>query len=730
MKMHRPCRFGRYRMVVIAAAVLSTLNAAFTSPAQGQILWKDNVSGDWNDSANWFNGVIPQSLGDSAAISDSPTPVTATIDFDFTDINKLPFVTLDLLQILPGDTLNGSGLLQLLSMDNSGTIDANVAQQAIKIQPGTLVGTTFVPGSGTLTNNGTMRSSAVAGATRGGLQLLAGTYINNGVIEAVGGNGAKVTLQPGATINGGVLQAVGSAATIEISASATVDVADLRADAGGLIVIDSFAVVDNLSFNGIVASNQGTIEVRHGATIRNTSLTTTTNGQIVFKSAGSGTGVTRLESIQNFGDLRIDPPSPGQETLIALRTALTNDGLIELVSSPGPITIMLEGDVTLDTQGLVTNGTLTMAGTNHTIKGTNGTERLTHGLNHTIQGHGQIGAGLMSLTNQGTLNANVSGSTLSVAPNSDGVINTATGTLQATNGGRLDIVGATSSNTLFQQDGLVTAVDVDPANANVISRVTVNNLTLTGTGQWIAADGGIIQFNSGTTGSIGSLTAQNAGTIEVNGPNALTTGSLNVDSASTFAMSINAGFDKVTVTNNVTLAGTLNLLVDTTTFTPLYGAVFEALTYTSRTGTFDQVAINDGILALQTNLALAPVYDFPGAAGDPLFTGSPFAPALDSLTLFATLPGDANLDLKVDDADLSLLLTNFGSSGAAWIDGDFTGNGIVDDADLSLQLTNFGTTVTSGTSAGLLGNAVVIPEPATIMLFLLGLFLLYPRRAV
>ena len=131
---------------------------------------------------------------------------------------------------------------------------------------------------------------------------------------------------------------------------------------------------------------------------------------------------------------------------------------------------------------------------------------------------------------------------------------------------------------------------------------------------------------------------------------------------------------------------------------------------------------------MQTDLALAPVYDFPGSA-DPLFAATPFAATPNTLTLFTTLPGDANLDLRVEDADLSLLLTNFGNINAAWTEGDFTGDGVVDDADLSLLLTNFGGDVRSlFTSSGLSTNIATIPEPTTLTLLSLGGLLLRWRQ--
>lgn len=55
-----------------------------------------------------------------------------------------------------------------------------------------------------------------------------------------------------------------------------------------------------------------------------------------------------------------------------------------------------------------------------------------------------------------------------------------------------------------------------------------------------------------------------------------------------------------------------------------------------------------------------------------------------------TCPGDANSDLFVDAADLSVLLSNFGSPGAGPGTGDFNADGQCDGADLSVLLGAFG----------------------------------------
>ena len=55
-------------------------------------------------------------------------------------------------------------------------------------------------------------------------------------------------------------------------------------------------------------------------------------------------------------------------------------------------------------------------------------------------------------------------------------------------------------------------------------------------------------------------------------------------------------------------------------------------------------------------------------------------------------PGDLNGDNSIDLADLSILLANYGASGASYEDGDLTGDGNVDLADLSELLAVYGTT--------------------------------------
>ena len=80
-----------------------------------------------------------------------------------------------------------------------------------------------------------------------------------------------------------------------------------------------------------------------------------------------------------------------------------------------------------------------------------------------------------------------------------------------------------------------------------------------------------------------------------------------------------------------------------------------------------------------------------------------------AVTLKTSLPGDANLDGKVDINDLTIVLANYGQTGATWAQGEFTGSGAVDINDLTIVLANYNQS--AGASAG---GMAAVPEPSTI----------------
>ena len=82
----------------------------------------------------------------------------------------------------------------------------------------------------------------------------------------------------------------------------------------------------------------------------------------------------------------------------------------------------------------------------------------------------------------------------------------------------------------------------------------------------------------------------------------------------------------------------------------------------------------------------------------------------------AFLPGDANLDGKVDVNDLTVVLSHFGQTGASWATGDFVGDGKVDVNDLTILLSDFG-----GSFGASPAGMASVPEPPALLLAVAGL---------
>ena len=93
--------------------------------------------------------------------------------------------------------------------------------------------------------------------------------------------------------------------------------------------------------------------------------------------------------------------------------------------------------------------------------------------------------------------------------------------------------------------------------------------------------------------------------------------------------------------------------------------------------------------------------------------------------LQALLPGDANLDGKVDINDLTIVLAHYSQTGMTWTTGEFTGDGTVDINDLTIVLAHYNQSI--GASAG--GSFRPCPSRqawfwlASALLALLGLHL-------
>jgi hypothetical protein len=104
--------------------------------------------------------------------------------------------------------------------------------------------------------------------------------------------------------------------------------------------------------------------------------------------------------------------------------------------------------------------------------------------------------------------------------------------------------------------------------------------------------------------------------------------------------------------------------------------------------------------------------------------GGSLAPTIyDGVICIGTLPGDTNNDGVVDAADYIALKRNFGmTSGAQWLDGDFSGDHQVNWTDLQILMSNFGTRTLPTPSP------TATPEPATLVILAMGGLAVMRRR--
>ncbi|MBN2022904.1 MAG: hypothetical protein JW809_08915 [Pirellulales bacterium] len=107
------------------------------------------------------------------------------------------------------------------------------------------------------------------------------------------------------------------------------------------------------------------------------------------------------------------------------------------------------------------------------------------------------------------------------------------------------------------------------------------------------------------------------------------------------------------------------------------------------------------------------IFNQESGSGDPTVAYSLWAMTPWEFVPADPLPGDADNDGAVNEADAATLAAHWlQASGAGWFDGDFNGDRAVDDLDLAILAANWG-------SAGSPGGAV--PEPTAVALALAGL---------
>jgi hypothetical protein len=276
----------------------------------------------------------------------------------------------------------------------------------------------------TLVNEASIFGAGNIGSGNGSL-----IFVNCGLVDADGGNAGPIVIDTGwhAVINTGTLEASGGSE------------------------LDLYGAYDNWG-GKIVASAEGytpTVVKLFDATIKGGSLITddahSTNGGYIEIVAmhGDDNNVTTFDGSHHHavtidGYVLVDAGAN-----LELEGTIHNHGTIEVDGKHTDLVI--DGDVTLDG-----HGTILLDNANHPadqIVGGDEDNNTLHNVNNTIEGAGNIGTGdrHFSLVNEscGTIEANDQGQTLTIDTGRNAITNA--GTLEACNGGTLDVESAVNN---------------------------------------------------------------------------------------------------------------------------------------------------------------------------------------------------------------------------------------------------------------------------------------------
>jgi hypothetical protein len=501
----------------LEATAGGTLNLGGTfNNASGVILSSGNDGAGTNSTVN---------LGGTAA----STINGGTLTTSGTGVLTLDNSTLNGVTISSGSTVtldNGATTVLQGTNTNHGTIAQNSTGSNTDIQ---LSGAVTLSG-GTLSMSSNFNNRIYGPTGTESLVNDAGSTIQGSGQIGINNGGFAFTLT-----NNGTIDANQSAAALQVApTTAVTNSGTLEATAGGTLVLTG-GTFNNTSTGLILATGSGSIVDLAGSTITGGTLTTTSAGVIQNNGTATIDGTTSAPTISAGSTLTLD-----NGTTTILKGTIINHGTIAQNSSGGLSDMQLSGPVTLNG-----TGALVMSNNfNNRIYGITNDAALTNGVNHTIEGAGQLGINnggfAFTLTNNGTILANQP-TTLEIAP---------TGT--TTNNGTFQ---ANSGSTLFMNGTLT----------------NYNPTTSTLTGGTYNAFSGTIEISQASA-SGGQVIATNAATILLDGASAKIADGSGADILRTF-LSTNTAAGRFTIQDEANLttastgfsnAGTVNIGANST----------------------------------------------------------------------------------------------------------------------------------------------------------------------
>src|SRR5271167_2198259 len=351
----------------------------------------------------------------------------------------------------------------------------------------------------TLQGGGTVTMSMAGGGgspiidqAAGGLTL---TNVDNTIEGAgiIGFNGLTVVNEVGGTINA---SSSGQTLFLESISGGLTNTAIVEASNGGTLYFDGVTV--NNAGVGTITANAGSqvqlvgnTDIVGGTLTNNGSFFGTPDGNSAILDGSTAAGAIAINGIYTNG--------LGSSTYIL--GTINNNNNFQLNAGGGSNSVLIIDSLNVTLQG---GGTVTMSnsggGGSAIIDQAAGGETLTN-VNNVIQGAGIIGFNGLTVVNEATINANLSGQTLFLESMSGGLTNT--GMLEASNGGTLFFDAVTVNNA---GGGTITA------NAGSTVQLVGNTDIEGGT---LANNGSFFGTPNGNSATLDGSTA--AGAITING---------------------------------------------------------------------------------------------------------------------------------------------------------------------------------------------------------------------
>ncbi len=434
----------------VAAAALGAMTAML-APAQAAsadvllAVWEGGVD-VWANPFAWSGGVVPNNGLDTWEVLIPGGQATTTTNYTVDDIGVLPGAALVIgnstfLNMIgdPGDESTGG-------LSNQGDVYLNSTGNVtiLYIQNGELrLGNSKL-------NPGTLHMSEQANNR---IQNFSGTsLLHNQSPSTIRGAG-NIGVNSIGLRNDGVIEAIYASTPLIIDPSPTVveNRGLLRAIDGATLQLNP-AIYQNLDLGQIHALAGSTVSIAGGAEIRESTLESFGNGQIVVDG-----NTVELDRCEIIGTLNI--PNSIDPRFV---DTLDITGEVNL-NSTGSVTILYCDNE--ETGGLVIagNGVINMSpDVDNRIQGWNSNELLTIDLDE-IRGSGQIGVNSLSIINNTAITADQAAASMRIDP-----INlTNNGAIRARNGALLQLAAGTYDNT----NGVVEAeadslIEIEALNLN------------------------------------------------------------------------------------------------------------------------------------------------------------------------------------------------------------------------------------------------------------------------